>query len=202
MRCPSCGHDADRVLDSRSVREGMAVRRRRECLSCQHRFTTYEYVEAGTFQVVKKDGRREAFDRNKLIHGLSKACEKRPISATVIEEVADRIESDLARLGRSEVRSADIGARVLEALRGLDPVAYVRFASVYQSFSDIRQFLETIQELPGGSGSEPPASGATAPEEDASGGGSGSGSGRRGATGDTAGPDEGTSGNERERGKP
>ncbi len=150
MRCPKCGHDSDRVLDSRSVREGMAVRRRRECLSCQSRFTTYEYIEVGTFQVVKKDGRREPFDRNKLVHGLAKACEKRPISAMVIEELADRIEADLARLARSEVRSSDIGARVLEALRGLDPVAYVRFASVYLNFSDIRQFLDTIHELPGG----------------------------------------------------
>jgi transcriptional repressor NrdR len=159
MRCPNCGHDEDRVLDTRVVREGSAIRRRRECLACTHRFTTYEYVEAGTFVVVKKDGRREPFQREKLVHGLSKACEKRPISATVIEEVADRIETELARTGRSEVRSADIGARVLAELRALDPVAYVRFASVYQNFSDIRQFLETIQELPGGgtipAGSEP-----------------------------------------------
>ena len=152
MRCPACGHDEDRVLDTRVVREGSAIRRRRECLACQHRFTTYEYVETGTFQVVKKDGRREPFQREKLVHGLAKACEKRPISATVIEEVADRIESELARTGKSEVRSSDIGARVLEALRQLDPVAYVRFASVYQSFHDIRQFLETISELPGGGG--------------------------------------------------
>jgi len=119
-------------------------------MACQHRFTTYEYVETGTFQVVKKDGRREAFQREKLVHGLAKACEKRPISATVIEELADRIEADLARTGKSEVKSVDIGTRVLEELRKLDPVAYVRFASVYQSFSDIRQFLETISELPGG----------------------------------------------------
>jgi transcriptional repressor NrdR len=150
MRCPNCGHSEDRVLDTRPVREGCAIRRRRECLACQHRFTTYEYVEAGTFQVVKKDNRREPFAREKLIHGLAKACEKRPISATVIEEMADRIEADLARTGKSEVRSSDVGARVLEELRRLDAVAYVRFASVYLNFSDIRQFLETIHELPGG----------------------------------------------------
>ena len=173
MRCPSCGHGEDRVLDTRGVREGLAIRRRRECLACQHRFTTYEYVEIGTFQVVKKDGRREAFQREKLVHGLAKACEKRPISATVIEEVADRIESELARTGKSEVRSSDIGARVLEALRQLDPVAYVRFASVYQSFSDIRQFLETISELPGGG----TAGGGTAGEGTAGGGGAGGGVG-------------------------
>jgi len=157
MRCPHCGHGEDRVLDTRGVREGQAIRRRRECLACQHRFTTYEYVESGTFQVVKKDGRREAFQREKLVHGLVKACEKRPISATLIEELADRIEADLARTGKSEVRSVDVGARVLEALRRLDPVAYVRFASVYQNFSDIRQFLETISELPGGGTSAPGA---------------------------------------------
>jgi len=148
MRCPICGHSEDQVIDTRPVREGSAIRRRRECLACQHRFTTYEYVESGTFQVVKKDGRREPFQRQKLIHGLAKACEKRPISATAIEETVDRIEADLARLGRSEVRSSDVGARVLDALRRLDPVAYVRFASVYLNFSDIRQFLETVHDLP------------------------------------------------------
>jgi transcriptional repressor NrdR len=150
MRCPNCGHEEDKVIDTRPVREGLAIRRRRECLACSHRFTTYEYIELGTFMVVKKDGRREAFSREKLIHGLAKACEKRPISATVIEEVADRIEADLARMGKSEIKSSDVGARVLAELKALDPVAYVRFASVYQSFSDIRQFLDTIQELPGG----------------------------------------------------
>jgi transcriptional repressor NrdR len=148
MRCPNCGHEEDRVLDTRVVKDGAAIRRRRECLLCTHRFTTYEYVEAGTFQVVKKDGRREAFAREKLMHGLAQACEKRPISATVIEELADRIETELARLGKSEVRSSDVGARVLRELRTLDPVAYVRFASVYLNFSDIRQFLDTIHDLP------------------------------------------------------
>lgn len=148
MRCPNCGHDEDRVLDTRPVRDGEAIRRRRECASCGHRFTTYEYVEKGTFQVVKKDGRREPFQREKLIIGLTKACEKRPISATTIEEVAERIEADLVRLGRSEVKSSEIGGRVLAALRALDPVAYVRFASVYQNFSDIRQFLEAVQGIP------------------------------------------------------
>jgi transcriptional repressor NrdR len=147
MKCPHCGHDEDRVLDSRPVRDGAAVRRRRECASCQHRFTTYEYVESGTFSVVKKDGRREPFQRDKLVVGLAKACEKRPVPMTLIEETVDRIEADLARTGRAEVKSSDVGARVLEALRLLDPVAYVRFASVYLNFSDIRQFQETIRQL-------------------------------------------------------
>ncbi len=142
------------------VRDGTAIRRRRECLACQNRFTTYEYIEVVAFQVAKKDGRREPFSREKLIRGLAKACEKRPIAATTIEEVAERIEADLARSGKLEVRSSDIGLRVLEALRGLDPVAYVRFASVYQSFSDIRQFLDTISELPGGPAPPPPDPGA------------------------------------------
>jgi transcriptional repressor NrdR len=145
MRCPHCGHDEDRVLDTRPVRDGAAIRRRRECMSCQHRFTTYEYIEAGTFSVVKKDGRREAFRREKLIAGLSTACEKRPVPQSVVEEVAERIETDLARTGRSEVKSADIGARVMEELRALDPVAYLRFASVYLNFSDLREFQETIR---------------------------------------------------------
>jgi transcriptional repressor NrdR len=170
MRCPSCGHDEDRVLDTRVAREGAAIRRRRECLNCQHRFTTYEYVELGTFIVVKKDGRREAFSREKLMHGLSKACEKRPIPALVIEEVAERIEAQLVRLGRPEVRSVDVGARVLAELKALDPVAYVRFASVYLNFSDIRQFLDTIQELPGGTEEEEPARPETASEAPATGG--------------------------------
>ena len=147
MRCPHCGRDEDRVLDTRVVREGEAIRRRRECLGCKHRFTTYEYVEHGSFVVVKKDGRREPFSRDKLILGLSKACEKRPISAPAIEETADRIEVECARTGRSEIQSADIGARVLEALRALDPVAYVRFASVYRSFQDVSEFTDMIEDL-------------------------------------------------------
>lgn len=163
MRCPSCGHDEDRVLDSRPVREGAAIRRRRECDACGHRFTTYEYVERGTFQVVKKDGRREPFRREKLIDGLTKACEKRPISAETVEETAERIETELARSGRSEVRSSEIGTRVLEALRELDPVAYVRFASVYQNFTDIRQFLEAVQRIPAPAAERTPGGDSAAP---------------------------------------
>jgi len=136
------------VLETRPVNDGEAIRRRRECDACHHRFTTKEYVEAGVFQVVKKDGRREPFQRDKLIAGLVRACEKRPIARTVIEEAADRIEAELSRSGRAEVASVDVGERVLVELRAIDKVAYVRFASVYLNFSDIRQFLETIEELP------------------------------------------------------
>ena len=147
MRCPNCGHDEDRVLDTRPVRDGLAIRRRRECAQCQLRYTTYEYIEKGNFSVVKKDGRREPFQREKLLAGLARACEKRPISTTQIDEIAERIEADLVRLGRAEVRTSDIGERVMEALRALDPVAYVRFASVYLNFTDIREFQETIRQL-------------------------------------------------------
>lgn len=148
MRCPTCEHDENRVLETRIVRDGAAIRRRRECASCQVRFTTYEYVEAGPFMVVKKDGRREPFDRNKVMQGLAKACEKRRISRQSLEEVTDQIEQELARSGASEVHAQDIGYRVLESLRHLDPVAYVRFASVYLNFDDIQQFIDTIEGLP------------------------------------------------------
>jgi transcriptional repressor NrdR len=146
MRCPVCGHQEDRVIDSRSTREGRAIRRRRECLACAHRFTTYEYVEASTLMVVKKDARREGFNRVKLINGIQRACEKRPVSATDIEELVDRIESELARLG-PEVTSSQVGERVMEELQRLDEVAYVRFASVYRHFKDVNQFMEEIQGL-------------------------------------------------------
>lgn len=136
------------MLETRMVREGAAIRRRRECLRCQHRFTTYEYVEAASFQVVKKDGRREPFQRAKVLGGLVRACEKRPVSRAVIDDLIDRIEQALVQTGKTEVDSAAIGRRVLEHLRDLDPVAYVRFASVYLNFNDIGQFLDTIEGLP------------------------------------------------------
>lgn len=146
MRCPACGHQEDRVIDSRSTREGRAIRRRRECLACQHRFTTYEYVENSALMVVKKDGRREPFNREKLIAGIQRACEKRPVSATDIEELVERIETDLQRTG-PEVMSNQVGERVMEELQRLDEVAYVRFASVYRHFKDVNQFMEEIQGL-------------------------------------------------------
>lgn len=146
MRCPACGHQEDRVIDSRSTREGRAIRRRRECLACAHRFTTYEYVEIDTLVVVKKDHRREPFSREKLISGIQRACEKRPVSTTDIEEMVDRVESELQRMG-PEVTSHQIGEKVMEELQRIDEVAYVRFASVYRHFKDVNQFMEEIQGL-------------------------------------------------------
>ena len=146
MRCPECQHEEDKVLETRVVRDGAAIRRRRQCAACGHRFTTYEYVEATSFEVEKKDGRREPYQREKLLTGVMRACEKRPISRATIEEVADEIERELFRSGT--VKAVDLGRRVMERLRKLDPVAYVRFASVYLNFSDIQQFLDTIQEMP------------------------------------------------------
>lgn len=148
MRCPQCQSDDDRVVETRVVGEGAAIRRRRQCSICNARFTTYEYVEAAAIEVVKRDGRREPFQRAKLEHGIVRACEKRPVSHAVIEELVDRMERELFRAGKPEVRSVDLGRRIMEALRGLDPVAYVRFASVYLNFQDIDQFIDTVRSLP------------------------------------------------------
>ena len=150
MRCPKCGHLEDRVIDSRSTKEGRAIRRRRECIGCGNRFTTYEYVENASMVVVKRDGKRETFSREKIIAGISRACEKRPISLTQIEEMVDRIETEIQRRAPGEVPSKLIGERVMEELQGLDEVAYVRFASVYRQFKDVNQFLDEIQGLGAG----------------------------------------------------
>jgi transcriptional repressor NrdR len=147
MKCPSCGHLEDKVIDSRSSKEGQAIRRRRECLKCQRRFTTYETVESTPLLVIKKDGRREAFSREKITNGLLRACEKRPISADKIKAIVDSVEADFLKQGVDEVRSSEIGERVMEALHQLDEVAYVRFASVYRHFKDLNQFLEELRSL-------------------------------------------------------
>ena len=147
MRCPFCGYQEDRVIESRAVRDGEAIRRRRECLSCARRFTTYEQIEETQPMVVKKDQRREPFDRSKILRGMLIACEKRPISVETLEQVADRIETELYESGRREVNSAEIGEKVIEALHALDQVAYVRFASVYRQFEDISQFKEIVDRL-------------------------------------------------------
>jgi transcriptional repressor NrdR len=157
MRCPKCGHLEDRVIDSRSTKEGRAIRRRRECIGCGNRFTTYEYVENASMVVVKRDGKRETFSREKIIAGISRACEKRPISLTQIEEMVDRIETEIQRRAPGEVPSKLIGERVMEELQGLDEVAYVRFASVYRQFKDVNQFLDEIQGL-GAGDPKPPQS--------------------------------------------
>jgi transcriptional repressor NrdR len=147
MKCPSCGHLEDRVIDSRSAKEGQAIRRRRECLSCHRRFTTYETVETTPLLVIKKDGRREPFSREKILSGLLRACEKRPIPAERVHAIVDTLEADLLRQGADEVKSSEIGERVMEALHQLDEVAYVRFASVYRHFKDLNQFLEELRSL-------------------------------------------------------
>jgi len=147
MKCPYCGYEENKVVDSRPVQEGRAVRRRRECLSCQERFTTYEYVEAVTLTVLKSDDRREPFDRQKLIHGIKLACNKRPVTTKKIEAMAAEIESSLSELSRQEVTSKHIGELVMEKLKGVDEIAYVRFASVYRKFADTTEFLEELSKL-------------------------------------------------------
>jgi transcriptional repressor NrdR len=147
MRCPFCRELDNKVVDSRLSREGDAIRRRRVCLACDRRFTTHERVEQTLPKVVKKDGRREDFDRGKILVGLTKACEKRPVSVEAIERVADRIERTIQETGDGEIASSRIGEAVMEELYQLDKVAYVRFASVYRSFRDLDEFLRELQGL-------------------------------------------------------
>ena len=147
MKCPFCSSDEDKVIDSRSSNEGKSVRRRRECLKCDKRFTTYEYVEEIPLMVIKKDGRREAFDRNKIIGGIMKACEKRPISMEKIEGVVDRVEKELQKSFDKEVKAQVVGELVMDLMHKVDEVAYVRFASVYRQFKDINQFMKELKDL-------------------------------------------------------
>lgn len=147
MKCPYCGHKDDKVLDSRSIREGEGIRRRRECLACGRRFTTYEEIEEMRLTVVKKDERREPFDRSKIFRGMLTACEKRPVSVAQLEAAVDEIERSLYNRGDKEVRSVEIGDMVIEKLRRMDQVAYIRFASVYRQFEDVTQFKELVEVL-------------------------------------------------------
>ena len=147
MRCPNCDHLEDRVIDSRSTKEGRAIRRRRECIGCGKRFTTYEYVENASVAVVKRNGKREPFSREKVIAGISRACEKRPVSLSQVEEIVDRIEAEIQRRAPGEVDAKIIGESVMEELQQLDEVAYVRFASVYRHFKDVNEFLQEIKGL-------------------------------------------------------
>ena len=147
MLCPKCRSLDDKVIDSRASREGATIRRRRECLACGHRFTTYEEIEHEGLMVVKRDGRREEFSREKLFNGLKKACQKRPISPKAIEDVLDRIVNDITNQYESEVPGTIIGERVMAELRGLDEVAYVRFASVYRRFQEATDFVQEIKKL-------------------------------------------------------
>ena len=156
MKCPFCGFLEDRVLDSRAIREGEAIRRRRECLQCGRRFTTHEEIEESQVRIIKKDGRRELFDRGKIMRGLALACHKRPVSSDTLERITDDIERRLYDRGEREVPAAVIGEMVIEALRRLDSVAYVRFASVYREFQDATQFKEIVDVLGDEPLAEPP----------------------------------------------
>jgi len=147
VKCPYCGTNKDKVVDSRSSNNGKNIRRRRECLKCGKRFTTYEHLEEMPLMVIKKDGRREPFDRNKILSGLTKACEKRPVSTEELERVADAIEMQIQKNFEREVKASVIGELAMKHLHALDQVAYVRFASVYRQFKDINQFMKELKQL-------------------------------------------------------
>jgi transcriptional repressor NrdR len=152
MRCPYCGHLEDRVVDSREAGDGQATRRRRECIGCSRRFTTYERIEEILPSVVKKDGRREPFDRKKILEGLTRACQKRPVSAAQIEALVSAVERQAQELGEKELPSRVVGEAVMTRLRDLDPVAFVRFASVYRAFEDVGDFMSELEGLAGRKG--------------------------------------------------
>lgn len=147
MKCPYCGFDESKVIDSRPTEEGNAIRRRRECLKCQKRFTTYEKLETISIAVIKQDNSRQAYDRGKVLRGLMRACEKRPISIAQMEKISDDIEGELYQSMIKEVTSTEIGEKVMSHLKELDEVAYVRFASVHKHFSDIETFMAALEQL-------------------------------------------------------
>jgi transcriptional repressor NrdR len=149
MKCPYCSYKEDKVVDSRGTAEESAVRRRRECLKCGKRFTTYEYIEEVSLMVIKKDGRREPFDRKKVLAGIIRACEKRPISIEKMEEIVIQVERSIQKKSDREVSASRIGELVMERLKGLDDVAYVRFASVYRQFKDVGQFMVELKDILG-----------------------------------------------------
>jgi transcriptional repressor NrdR len=147
MRCPFCNHIEDKVIDSRQSKDGDVIRRRRECLKCEGRFTSYERIEDILPHVIKKDDRREPFDRQKILQGLEKACEKRPISVEERENLVKRIEKSIQSMGEKEISSALIGEQIMDGLKEIDEVAYVRFASVYRQFKDIKEFMQEIKDI-------------------------------------------------------
>lgn len=147
MKCPFCSYEEDKVIDSRTSKDGQVIRRRRECMKCESRFTTYERIEEALPLVVKKDGRREAFNRMNILQGLTRACEKRPISADTLDTVVEELEKQFQETGRKEIPSSMIGEAVMDRLKTLDEVAYVRFASVYRSFRDISEFMAELKHL-------------------------------------------------------
>lgn len=159
MRCPFCKKDNDKVIDSRSSNDGSVIRRRRECVACERRYTTYERVEEAPFRVVKKDGSRQPFERPKITHGIERACEKRPVSTEQIEQLTDRIEARVKEMFDTEVSSRVIGNMVMDELRSLDPVAYVRFASVYREFKDVSEFMNELASVRGKEGNVPDPAG-------------------------------------------
>ena len=149
MKCPFCGYTESKVIDSRPAEEGATIRRRRECLACQKRFTTYEIIERLPLVVVKRDGSRQSFDKVKLINGMVRACEKRPVTLSQLESIADDIEQELQSALEREISTVDIGEMVMARLKTVDEVAYVRFASVYQQFADVESFFTELQKLMG-----------------------------------------------------
>jgi len=147
VRCAFCSYKEDKVVDSRSIQEGRAIRRRRECLKCGKRFTTYEYIEEPSLMVIKKDGRRQPFDRKKILSGIIKACEKRPISMDKMEDIIIQLERAIQKKPLREIPSTKIGELVMERLKAIDDVAYVRFASVYRQFKDVEQFMSELKDM-------------------------------------------------------
>ncbi len=147
MKCPYCGDQESKVVDSRHSEDGLSIRRRRECLACQRRFTTYETVESLPIIVVKKDGSRQAFNRSKILNGMVRACEKRPVSLAQLEQATTEIEQTIQNSLEREIKSETIGELVMEKLRGLDEVSYVRFASVYRQFKDVHSFMDELQKF-------------------------------------------------------
>jgi transcriptional repressor NrdR len=147
MKCPFCSHMEDKVIDSRESKEGESIRRRRQCLSCEKRFTTYERIDEVPYMVIKKDGRREKFDRQKVLNGLMRACEKRPVSMAKLSDLVNQVESRVTDSPDRELMTTDIGEFLMETLRGIDKIAYVRFASVYRDFQDEQAFLNELRSL-------------------------------------------------------
>lgn len=147
MRCPFCDHPESKVIDSRESKNGLRIRRRRECLSCERRFTTYEKIEEIPYMVVKKDGRRQPFDSDKLLRGMLKACEKRPVPVSKLEEIVEEVEAMLQDRQEKEMSASEVGAFIMKKLKNLDKVAYVRFASVYREFKDVLEFKQELEKL-------------------------------------------------------
>jgi transcriptional repressor NrdR len=147
VTCPFCGHIEDKVIDSRESKEGDSIRRRRQCLSCEKRFTTYERIDEVPYMVIKKDGRREKFDRQKVLNGLMRACEKRPVSMVKLSDLVNQVESRVTESPDREIMTSEIGEFLMDTLRGIDKIAYVRFASVYRDFQDEQAFLEELTNL-------------------------------------------------------